>query len=103
MNFKVVPAFVVVIGLACCNQEGKKETTLPAVADNTIVGIVDGRFAFLTYENYNKLKITADTKEQKFTMSIVAEKDNNYDFIKKPPLHISHPFHNGINLLKPPL
>ena len=47
MNFKVVSAFVVVIGLACSNQAGKKEITLPVVADNLIVGIVNGKFGQL--------------------------------------------------------
>lgn len=50
--------------------------------DNMIIGINNGRFAYITYSEYNKLKINADTKEQTFTMTVVDEKDNNYDFIK---------------------
>lgn len=51
-------------------------------ADNMIVGVHNGRFAYLTYTEYNKLKINASTKEQTFTMNVVEEKDNNYEFIK---------------------
>lgn len=51
-------------------------------ADNMIIGIYNGRFAYITYNDYSKLKINAYTKEQAFTMTVVDEKDNNYDFIK---------------------
>jgi len=51
-------------------------------ADNMIIGIYNGRFAYITYNEYSKLKVTSDTKEQTFTMTVVEEKDNNYDFIK---------------------
>jgi hypothetical protein len=51
-------------------------------ADNMIVGIYNGRFAYITYNDFSKLKVNADTKEQTFTMTVVEEKNNNYDFIK---------------------
>jgi hypothetical protein len=51
-------------------------------ADNMIIGLYNGKFAYITYNDYNKLKINADSKEQIFTMTVVEEKDNNYDFIK---------------------
>lgn len=51
-------------------------------ADNMIIGIYNGRFAYITYNDYSKLKVNADTKEQTFIMTVVEEKDNNYNFIK---------------------
>ena len=51
--------------------------------ENMIVGICNGRFAYITYEDFKKLNITADTKSQTFPMQIVAEENNNYAFIKK--------------------
>lgn len=51
-------------------------------ADNMIIGIYNGKFAYINYDDYSKLKVNADTKEQTFTMTVVEEKDNNYDFIK---------------------
>ena len=51
-------------------------------AANMIIGINNGKLAYLTYNNYSKLKINIDSKEQTFTMAIVDEKNNNYAFIK---------------------
>ena len=52
-------------------------------AENMIIGIHNGMFAYLNYEDYNKLKIIPETKEQTFIMTVLSEKDNNYDYIKK--------------------
>jgi hypothetical protein len=51
-------------------------------AENMIIGVNNNRFAYLTYNEYNKLNINSDTKEKVFTMTVVDEKDNNYAFIK---------------------
>jgi len=51
-------------------------------ADNMIIGVYNGRFAYISYNDYSKLKVNADTKEKIFVMTVVDEKDNNYDFIK---------------------
>ena len=51
--------------------------------DNMIVGIVDGRFAYITYEEVKKLNITSETKQLTFPLHVVDDKNNNYAFIKK--------------------
>ncbi len=51
--------------------------------ENMIVGVYKGRFAYITYEDFKKLNITADTKSQTFPMQMVSEENNNYAFIKK--------------------
>lgn len=48
-----------------------------------IIGIYDGRFAYITFEDYRKHNISATTNQETFVMQVVAEKDNNYAFIKK--------------------
>lgn len=50
--------------------------------DNMIVGINNGRFAYLSYGDYRDLKINANTKEQTFVMKTVSENNNNYKFIQ---------------------
>ena len=51
--------------------------------ENMIVGICNGRFAYITYEDFKKLNINAGTKSQTSPMQIVSEENNNYAFIKK--------------------
>lgn len=51
--------------------------------ENMIVGVYNGRFAYITYEDFKKLNITANTKSQTFPMQMVSEENNNYAFIKK--------------------
>lgn len=55
---------------------------LAKLADNMIIGVYNGRFAYISYNDYNKLPINSSTKQQAFNMTIVDEKNNNYDFIK---------------------
>jgi hypothetical protein len=50
---------------------------------NMIIGIYSGKIAYITYSEYSKLKITPETKEQTFIMSIPSDNYNNYEFIKK--------------------
>jgi hypothetical protein len=52
-------------------------------SDNMIIGVYNGRFAYITYKEYRALGITPDTKVQIFKMNVVAPKDNNYKFIEK--------------------
>ena len=51
-------------------------------ADNMIIGVYNGRFAYIPYDDFRKLQVNSDTKEQVFIMTVVDEKNNNYDFIK---------------------
>jgi hypothetical protein len=50
--------------------------------ENMIVGVCDGRFAFITYAEFKKLNINTNTKSQTFPMQMVSEENNNYAFIK---------------------
>lgn len=50
--------------------------------ENMIIGVYNGRFAYISYSDFGKLMINAETKAQTFIMTIVEEKDNNYQFIK---------------------
>lgn len=52
-------------------------------AENMILGVYNGKFAYITYAEYSKLKINSETNEQTFIMTVVSEKENNYDYIKK--------------------
>lgn len=49
--------------------------------DNMIVGVVNGEFAFISYEEYNKLGINQSIKQKTFFMTVLSEKDNNYENI----------------------
>jgi len=51
-------------------------------ADNMIIGLYKGKFAYMSFKEYKKLEIKSDTKEQTFTMNLVSDKDNNYNYIK---------------------
>lgn len=46
-----------------------------------IIGVYDGKFAYIAYSEYRKLKVDATSSEQTFPITIVEEKDN--DYIKK--------------------
>jgi hypothetical protein len=50
---------------------------------NIIIGVFNGRFAYITYEDIKKLNITSETKEQTFIMTVVSEENNNYEYINK--------------------
>ena len=53
-----------------------------AGTDNMLVAAYGDRLAYLTYEDFEKLNITADTKVQTFIMKIVSKEDNNYNYIR---------------------
>jgi len=52
-------------------------------ADNMILGVMDGRLAYFSYEAFRNLHITPETKEQIFRMTILPEGMNKYEDIKK--------------------
>lgn len=56
---------------------------IPENKDAMIVGIVDGRFAFITNDAIKRLNITSQTKKQVFPMQIVDAENNNYAYIKR--------------------
>jgi hypothetical protein len=53
-----------------------------AGTDNMLVAAYGDKLAYLTYEDFEKLNITADTKVQTFIMKIVSKEDNNYNYIR---------------------
>jgi hypothetical protein len=55
---------------------------VPRTDGNMIVGVSNGRFAYITYDEFKNLNITPETKTQTFPMHIVAEENNNYNFIQ---------------------
>ena len=55
---------------------------IPRNHENMIVGVSDGRFAYITYDEFKNLQISPDTKIQTFPMHIVSNANNNYEFIK---------------------
>ena len=59
---------------------GKVE--IPKNDESMIVGVSNGRFAYITYDEFKNLNITPETKTQTFPMHIVAEENNNYNFIR---------------------
>ena len=59
---------------------GKVE--IPKNDESMIVGVSNGRFAYITYDEFKNLNITTETKTQTFPMHIVAEENNNYNFIQ---------------------
>ncbi len=79
--------FIISVSVICKSFKGilgmvKDKIKLVKNGDNMIVGVYDGRFAYLTYEEYQKLNITATTKEQTFIMTVVSAENNNYEYIK---------------------
>ena len=55
---------------------------VPRNQENMIVGASNGRFAYITYDEFKNLNITPETKTQTFPMHIVAQENNNYNFIR---------------------
>lgn len=51
-------------------------------SDNMIVGSVNGAFAYLSYEDFKKLEINQNTKQQIFFMTVLSVKENNYENIR---------------------
>ena len=50
---------------------------------NMFVGVVDQHFGYVNYEEFAKIKISAGQEKQTFTVTVVSDKDNNYDYIKR--------------------
>jgi hypothetical protein len=74
---------VYIRGIKGCLSTNEDHFSVKPGADNMILGIYKDRFAYVSFDEFKKLHITADTKEQTFIMKVVSEKDNNYEFIKR--------------------
>jgi hypothetical protein len=55
---------------------------IPRNQQNMIVGISEGHFCYITYDEFRNLNITPETKKQTFPLHIVSQENNNYSFIK---------------------
>jgi hypothetical protein len=51
-------------------------------AENMILAVSDSKLVYVSFEEFKKLNITADTKEQTFIMKIVEGPNVNYEYIK---------------------
>ena len=54
---------------------------IPKHNECMLLAIVDGRFAYVTYDEIKEQNINAETKKQNFAFHIVAKENNNYSFI----------------------
>lgn len=50
--------------------------------ENMIVGVSNGDFAYISYEDYKPIGINQSTTQQTFVMTVVSEKEYNYENIK---------------------
>jgi hypothetical protein len=55
---------------------------IPVNRENMIVAVVDGRFAYISYDEFKMLRINSASKKQVFPLHLVAEKNNNYTYIR---------------------
>jgi hypothetical protein len=63
---------------------GTNNSELPVLpgSDHMILGICNNQIAYVTYNEFRKLNITAETKEQTFVVKIVGESNTNYQYIR---------------------
>jgi len=81
-EIKVHVTNVVVKGQGLLIPMSTSVAKIPKNTESMIIGISEGRFAYITYNELKSLNITEDTKNQKFPMHIVSKENNNYDFIQ---------------------
>jgi hypothetical protein len=74
---------IYVRGFNGCISTNAEHLGVKLGADNMILSVYKGRFAYESFAAFKKLNITADTNAQTFIMKVVTEKDNNYEFIKR--------------------
>lgn len=58
------------------------EIFIVPASDNMILAVSGNKLVYVSYEEFRKLKITADTKEVTFVMKVVEEANNNYQYIR---------------------
>ena len=51
-------------------------------SDYMIIGVYNGRYAYISYDECRKLNASENT-DQTFVMTVVSEENNNYEYIKK--------------------
>lgn len=55
---------------------------IPINRENMIVAVIDGKFAYISYDEFKKLNINSTSKKQVFPLHVVAEENNNYTYIR---------------------
>jgi hypothetical protein len=58
------------------------ELLLVPTAENMLLAVYNNQFVYVSYDEFKKLNITDDTKEQTFIVKIVEENDLNYRYIR---------------------
>jgi hypothetical protein len=81
-TLEVYSANLIVKSLNGLYQITGDKVEIPKNDESMIVGVSNGRFAYITYDEFKNLNITPETKTQTFPMHIVAEENNNYNFIQ---------------------
>ena len=82
MNIEIYSANLIEKTFNGLYQISGNKVGVPRTDGNMIVGVSNGRFAYITYDEFKNLNITTETKTQTFPMHIVAEENNNYNFIQ---------------------
>jgi hypothetical protein len=72
----------IVKGLNSIFRTNSNEVSIIPGADHMILGVCNNQIAYLTFNEFKKLNITADTKEVTFVMKIVEEANTNYQYIR---------------------
>ena len=63
-------------------DERTDKIKIPLDATCMMVGVYDGRFAYITYDEFKQLNITKETEKMTIPMHIVGQENNNAEFIR---------------------
>jgi hypothetical protein len=63
-------------------DERTDKIKIPLDATCMMVGVYDGRFAYITYDEFKQLNISKETEKMTIPMHIVAQENNNAEFIR---------------------
>lgn len=61
---------------------GTEYVFIPEKTDVMLIGVTNGKLAYLTYEEMKKLNLVEGTVEATFPMHVVSAEHNNYEFIR---------------------
>jgi hypothetical protein len=66
----------------CYISERLDKISVPINMNCMIIGASEGRFTYITFDEFKNLNITPATKTQTIPMHVVSQENNNYAFIK---------------------
>lgn len=75
-------AYLLVKDLNMLFRSSGHTLSVPLNRENMIVAVADGRFAYMTYDEFKNLNITSTTRQLSFPLKVVSEENNNYAYIK---------------------